>query len=131
MKHDYILIVDDDPGIHQLLGLILRPLSFNVKSATSGQDALGMIGTDPPRLIILDLSMPGISGFDVLSHLAEFPATSTIPVVIFSGNIETTELSGHEWPAQVTQVLAKSSIHPAEFREIITEQMAAGNASAG
>jgi serine phosphatase RsbU (regulator of sigma subunit) len=60
------MVVDDDPGINRLLQVRLRNLGYTVSSATNGEEALAAISADPPDLMLLDVSMPGIGGLEVL-----------------------------------------------------------------
>lgn len=79
-----ILVVDDDASIRNLLSQELAEAGYQVMEAENGMEALAVARRERPALIILDLMMPGISGFDVLSALKSDPATSPIPVLILS-----------------------------------------------
>ena len=79
-----ILIVDDDPGNLGALGRLLRR-DYAVRVAPSGERALEITaGSTPPDLILLDVMMPMMSGYEVLRRLKADPATAGIPVIIFS-----------------------------------------------
>jgi phosphoserine phosphatase RsbU/P len=78
MRHDESLtarrpsvamVVDDDPGINRLLQVRLRNLGFTVRSAANGEEALAAIRAEPPDLMLLDVSMPGIGGLEVLEEV--------------------------------------------------------------
>ncbi|MFO1320008.1 MAG: two-component system response regulator [Burkholderiales bacterium] len=76
-----ILIVDDAPENLAVLGELLQPL-YQVRAATTGRRALQIAASAPrPDLILLDLMMPEMDGFEVLEHLRKDPATSDIPVI--------------------------------------------------
>lgn len=76
-----ILIVDDTPDNLTLLTELLKVL-YRVKAARSGERALQIATSDdPPDLILLDVMMPGLSGFDVCKRLREQPRTRNIPVI--------------------------------------------------
>jgi len=62
-----VLVVDDDPSINRLLQVRLRARGFQVETAFNGEEALRALGTDPPDLVLCDVSMPGASGLDVLA----------------------------------------------------------------
>ncbi|HEY8600739.1 MAG TPA: response regulator, partial [Thermomicrobiales bacterium] len=64
-----ILVVDDDPDINRLVRVRLTTRGFTVESATNGEEALAAIAADPPDLLFLDISMPGIGGLEVLADL--------------------------------------------------------------
>ena len=79
-----IMIVDDDLDI--ILGLIprLRAAGYKVISAPDAMSAIWVAGKENPDLIILDLGLPGDSGFTVLARMRERPDLSSIPVIVLS-----------------------------------------------
>jgi signal transduction histidine kinase/DNA-binding response OmpR family regulator len=77
-----ILIVDDDPGARELLSGVLTPMRFTVEQASSGSEALDRIREQPPDAVLLDLMMPGMSGFDVVVQMRLDPNARHIPVFI-------------------------------------------------
>jgi signal transduction histidine kinase/CheY-like chemotaxis protein len=79
-----ILVVDDDTGIRQLLRQELEAVGYNVREAGDGIDAIDKIKKKRPDLIILDVMMPGMNGFDTAAVLKNDPQTAEIPVVILS-----------------------------------------------
>ncbi|MFZ3072066.1 MAG: response regulator, partial [Thermodesulfobacteriota bacterium] len=79
-----ILAVDDEPQVLALLGDILEKEGFVVIKASDGETAVKMILEQHPDLVILDLMMPGMSGFDVCERLKEHHEARDIPIVIFT-----------------------------------------------
>ena len=79
-----VLIVDDDPMVHQLLRGHLLDGSFDVISASDGMEGLALAKQHRPSMILLDLHMPKLDGWGVLARLKGDPATANIPVVILS-----------------------------------------------
>ncbi|MDD7124283.1 MAG: response regulator [Bacteroidales bacterium] len=79
-----VLAVDDVPLNLILVEKILQRYNFKVKKANGGQEALDMIAAEKPSLVLLDLMMPNVDGFDVLAALSKSEKTSNIPVVILS-----------------------------------------------
>lgn len=77
-----ILITDDDPRNRRLEETLLQASGYKVCSVESGQAALDAVAADPPDLILLDLMMPGMDGFEVVRRLKANPATSYIPIVM-------------------------------------------------
>lgn len=80
-----VLVVDDEPLARELVQQFLQDAGFEVMSASDGHEALGMLGTRTPGAIILDLMMPEMSGFEMLSRLREDPRWAEIPVVVLTG----------------------------------------------
>ena len=79
-----ILVVDDDTPIRSLLRQELSDAGYQVKEAANGKAALDMVRISKPDLIILDVMMPEINGFDVAAVLKNDPATMDIPIIILS-----------------------------------------------
>jgi len=79
-----IMVVDDDPDIVTLLRARLEQREFNVMCAYSGLQALAGLEKQKPDLILLDIMMPEMDGFEVLRRLKAAPETSSIPVILLS-----------------------------------------------
>jgi class 3 adenylate cyclase len=77
-----ILVVDDTPQNVKLLGDLLKAKGYEVTTAASGEQALESIARQPPDLVLLDIMMPGISGYEVCRKIRENPATALLPVVL-------------------------------------------------
>jgi len=77
-----ILVVDDTAVNLKLLGDLLSAKGYQVSTAASGAEALEKIDKTPPDLVLLDVMMPGMSGYEVCKKLRENPATAVLPVVM-------------------------------------------------
>ncbi len=86
-----ILVVDDDREILDMTALLLRGARFDVVLAGSGEEALFIVEEDRPDLVLLDINMPGLDGWEVLRILKEDEVTAGVPVVMFSVNYEVRE----------------------------------------
>jgi DNA-binding response OmpR family regulator len=94
-----IMVVDDDPDLRQVLSLRLRANNFDTINACDGYSAIALAQKERPNLIILDLGLPAGDGFSVLKNLQQYPALSTIPVIVLTardpeGNEKRTLQSG-------------------------------------
>jgi CheY-like chemotaxis protein len=78
---DEVLVVDDNPTNLVLVKYILSAKGWNVATATSAEEALAAIARTRPRLILMDLQMPGTSGFELTRQLKADPATRDIVIV--------------------------------------------------
>jgi PAS domain S-box-containing protein len=89
LKNPLVLVVDDTPDIHALIHSLLRG-SYQVKSANNGQKGLHIAQSEPaPDLILLDIMMPGMDGYEVCSQLKLHPKTRDIPVIFLTSKSET------------------------------------------
>jgi adenylate cyclase len=77
-----ILVVDDTPQNVKLLADLLTAKGYDVSTAVNGEQALERVAAKPPDLVLLDIMMPGISGYDVCRKLRANPATALLPVVL-------------------------------------------------
>jgi len=77
-----ILVVDDEPENLELLEGVLAPAGHTIRTAGGGREALQAVEADPPDLILLDLMMPSVDGFEVCEMLRANPRTAHIPIII-------------------------------------------------
>lgn len=79
-----ILLVDDDNDTLRLVGLMLQRQGYEVRLAASGQKALEMVQSEKPDLILLDIMMPEMDGYEVARRLRADPSTTEIPIIMFT-----------------------------------------------
>jgi DNA-binding response OmpR family regulator len=83
-----ILVADDDPVILRLLEVNLGLEGFEVETAIRGEDAVDRARELQPDVVILDVMMPGMTGYDVAGRLKEDPSTAGIPIVFLSARTQ-------------------------------------------
>ncbi|WP_104203781.1 response regulator transcription factor [Billgrantia saliphila] len=81
-----VLVVDDEPNIVLSLEFLMQQAGFDVETAEDGETALAQVEAAPPDLILLDISLPGISGFDVLEQLRQHPRYARLPIVMLTAH---------------------------------------------
>jgi DNA-binding response OmpR family regulator len=79
-----ILVAEDERDIRELIGFTLRFAGFEVVLAINGEEAIAKTPQEQPDLIILDVRMPGMTGYDACRILKDNPATGDIPIVFLS-----------------------------------------------
>jgi signal transduction histidine kinase/CheY-like chemotaxis protein len=79
-----VLVVDDDPRVHQLLATVLGPPGYRLRSAAGGLEALEAALKEPPDILIIDLLMPGMSGFDLIKALTSHDETRRVPIIVLT-----------------------------------------------
>jgi CheY-like chemotaxis protein len=82
MTAKQVLVVDDNPLSRKLLNDILSADGYSVRHAASGSEALGAITEEPPDVILLDIMMPGMDGFEVVRRLRADKTTHMPPIVM-------------------------------------------------
>ncbi len=115
-----ILIVDDTPTNLEVLTEAITEAGFEVAVATSGEGAIKQAQYDPPNLILLDVMMPGIDGFETCRRLKAYPLTRNIPVIFITALNDTLDkvkglsLGAIDYitkPFHKAEVLARIQIH--------------------
>jgi DNA-binding response OmpR family regulator len=107
-----VLVVEDDPNLRQLYRSALTLAGYIVIAVEDGIEALRHVEADIPRLVVLDLGLPRLSGHDVQRELAAHIETQNIPIVVVTG--ETGDLN----PADFACVLRKP-IDPHDLLEAV------------
>jgi DNA-binding response OmpR family regulator len=77
-----VLVVDDEPGIGNVLRIKLGLVGFDVITTTSGAEAIDLVRTQEPDIMLLDILMPDVTGMDVLDRVRAF---SQVPIIVFTG----------------------------------------------
>lgn len=87
MSKGTILVVDDEKDIREILEYNFRREGYEVLTACDGREALDIVQLSLPDLIILDVMMPEIDGFEVCRRLRDNPNTSALPVIVLSAKL--------------------------------------------
>jgi DNA-binding response OmpR family regulator len=119
-----ILVVDDEPDVLLIVKTGMQAEGYDVVTASNGVDALAMVKEEKPDVVILDVMMPLMDGFEVLAKLKEDDATAAVPVIMLTGLSERSKI----------QKALVSGIHfyvvkPFEFEELIQKVRTVLNAS--
>jgi two-component system, OmpR family, alkaline phosphatase synthesis response regulator PhoP len=83
-----ILVVDDDPAVSRLVEINLAQVGYQVQLAADGEEALALVAAAKPDLIILDVMMPRLDGFEALKRLRADPGTAEIPVIMLTARAQ-------------------------------------------
>lgn len=86
-----ILVVDDEPAVRSLVSAILMDAGYEVAAAADGEQGLRIARALLPGLVVLDVGLPGINGWDVLRRLRACPEHYRTPVIVLSGLLEDEE----------------------------------------
>lgn len=94
-----IAVLDDEPQMRKALGRLLRTHGFTVETYPGGRELMDVICISPPDCLLLDLHMPGITGFEVIAELKELD--SKVPIIV---------ITGHDEPDNSRRVLALGAV---------------------
>lgn len=120
-----ILIVDDDLSTRQTLSALLEGEGYEIRCAPSGQTALLFAGEEPPDLVLLDVRLPDVDGFEVCRQLKEDAGTHAVPVIFLTaleeakGKVEGFAAGGADYiakPFHAEEVVARIRTHVALYR---------------
>jgi Response regulator containing a CheY-like receiver domain and an HD-GYP domain len=117
-----VLVVDDDPKAVELIAVRIMGLASTVLRAYGGREAIDIVRQELPDLIVLDLMMPEVNGFDVVEALNEQPNTARIPILVVTAKRITAEdrakLSGY-----VTTIMEKAEFDRDRFSAEVRRAM--------
>jgi len=121
---DRVLLVDDDPDTLRLVSIMLQRQGYDVGAASSGTQALSMIEKEQPDLILLDVMMPDIDGFEVARRIRSNPPSANVPIIMFTAKAQVEDrVKGFE--AGADDYLTK----PTQPRELFAHMKAVLNRS--
>jgi excisionase family DNA binding protein len=83
-----VLIVDDDAQLREFVRVNLEMDGYAVREAGSAQEGLAALGEEPPDLVLLDVMMPEVDGFEMLRRMQEEHGLGSVPVIMFSGKVD-------------------------------------------
>src|SRR3954469_22296922 len=83
-----VLVVEDDPTLRRVIELVLDARGYVVDQARNGKAALDRMGELPPDVVVADLRMPLMDGYELLERMRAQPALEAIPLILLTGNLE-------------------------------------------
>jgi excisionase family DNA binding protein len=95
-----VLVVDDDEGLRSFLRSNLEIEGYEVREAASAEEGLAALDEEPPDLILLDVMMPRMNGWEMLQRVRERHGVGAMPVIMFSGKVDENEATAEERGAQ-------------------------------
>jgi len=88
MSSPRILVADDEPALLRLLEFVLGRRGYNIQGVTNGNAAVEILKTESPDLVILDVMMPGLDGYEVLTFIRETAHLEGLPVVMLTARAQ-------------------------------------------
>ena len=88
MARPQVLVVEDSPGIRRLIEVCLRPIDVDLRVAEDGPSGLEAARRTHPDLLVLDIGLPEMDGWEVLRHLRSDEATAELPVLVLTAHAE-------------------------------------------
>ncbi|MBL7131501.1 MAG: response regulator [Candidatus Omnitrophica bacterium] len=117
-KSKNILVIDDDPDVIDIITISLKDKGFLLVSASDGAEALEKLKIFIPNLIILDINMPKINGYELIKRLKKEPKFNTIPIIVLTGTYISKQDIEHGLTLGATKYLTKPFTIDALVKEI-------------
>lgn len=117
-KSKNILVIDDDPDVIDIITISLKDKGFLLVSANDGAEALEKLKIFIPNLIILDINMPKINGYELIKRLKKEPKFNTIPIIVLTGTYISKQDIEHGLTLGATKYLTKPFTIDALVKEI-------------
>jgi DNA-binding response OmpR family regulator len=119
-----ILVVDDEAGVIRLVELNLTQEGYQVRTASNGEEALASIAQQRPDLVVMDVMMPKLDGFETLKRLKADPSTADIPIIMLTARAQDEDVfegygTGAQW------YLTKP-FNPEELRRVVRHLLEQG-----
>ena len=115
-----VMVVDDEPANRHWLMRILEPAGFEVIEASGGRQAIELAKARPPDLVLLDLMMPEVTGFDVVEALRADPSTAQTPIMILTAR-HLTEADKRHLNGHVSTILSRGSVGAADLLGLLQQ----------
>ena len=112
-----VLLVDDEPVLLRMLEVNLKIAGFAVRTATSGAGALASVAEETPDVVVLDLGLPDLDGWEVLARLRAIDALAGTPVVVVSGSDR--DAAGDPGYAANVHAFLTKPVEPADLVETV------------
>ncbi|PSL21742.1 response regulator transcription factor [Shimia abyssi] len=118
-----VLLIEDEPNIIEAISFILSRDGWSVATHSNGHDAVGVVQTQLPDLVILDVMLPGKSGYDILRELREGDQTRSLPVLMLTarGQVKDREMAERAGASRfMTKPFSNAEVLEV-VRELVTE----------
>ncbi|HVT01897.1 MAG TPA: response regulator [Thermoanaerobaculia bacterium] len=115
-----LLVIDDDAELHEMLETKLAPLGTRIEYATSGAEGIALALAAPPSLVILDLMMENMDGFEVAARLRSHPATSHVPILVLTARDLTNSDRGR-LRGKIEAIVKKGDVSAARIVGVVQE----------
>ena len=119
-----VVVIDDDPLDLDLVEALLAPEGYTVVRAASGEEGVRLVRHEHPLVVLLDLRMPDMDGFEVAERLRADPATASVPIIVLT-HLEMTRAERDRLAGRVSRLAQKGQLDRAELVDLVARLGAA------
>jgi CheY-like chemotaxis protein len=123
VRRTRVLIVEDDPAQRMSIRSVMEPQQWRVTEADNGRVALDMLAKEIPDIILIDLMMPEMDGFQLITALRERPDWRHVPVIVITA-LDLTPADRKRLNSGVEGILLKNSFDPAQLVQTVRQAVA-------
>lgn len=116
-----VLIVDDDESMRKIVSRRVASWGYNVLTAADGAEAIRLVGSQHPDLVLLDIMMPGLDGLEVCRRLTHDPSSRGIPVILISA--KASQVSGEQVAASGACASLQKPYDPSDLQRRMEEAL--------
>jgi signal transduction histidine kinase/DNA-binding response OmpR family regulator len=113
-----VVVIDDDPLDLDLVEASLAPAGWSVLAASGGEDGVELVRRERPSLVLLDLLMPDVDGFDVVERLRADPSVADVPIIVLTSK-EMTAADHERLAGQISFLAHKGTFRPSELVDLV------------
>ncbi|HSJ29760.1 MAG TPA: response regulator [Acidimicrobiia bacterium] len=117
-----ILVIEDSAVIRRLIEVCLRAADLDIHMSEDGPSGLEAVRTESPDLLVLDIGLPGMDGWQVLDHIRNDPSTRSLPVVVLTAHAE--EESRRRADEGGADAFVTKPFQPNDFRQTVLDLLA-------
>ena len=92
-----VYVLDDEEPVCEIMRIVLESRGFRVKTATDGEKGLRLVLDEPPDILLVDIKMPKLNGFELINKLKNDPQYASIPIIIITSLTSESRRSDNEW----------------------------------
>jgi signal transduction histidine kinase/DNA-binding response OmpR family regulator len=124
-----VVVIDDDPEALELVAAMLEPRGYTVIRAASGEEGIRLVHELQPAVVLVDLLMPGVDGFEVVERLRSSPDAEAVPVIVLTAKVMT-EADKERLRGQISFLAAKGEVDGPRLAELV-RRLVDGRAAQG
>ena len=119
-----VYVLDDEESVCEIMRIVLESRGYDVKTATDGEKGLNLVLEKTPDILLVDIKMPKINGYELINRLKQNPEYSSIPIIVITSLTTDSRRSDDEWKDKLgVQAFISKPFEPLDMVKIIEEEL--------